>query len=254
MDSVDPFGTGLIRPLIETRTVNLRYTDGTTETVTVPSLLDIKALIENDLPVAIRKWARFKTIYGPKGKVLTDDWIKKWGKTITGLEDVLSSEEITPQSVRVEPSRGFEPFLDYLENRFIEGCQNPVGRIFTSPGFTEATSRVGLLVSDRKVVALQRQLKRTTEREVFWPVLEQAGYDPRKVDARLIWKPKDRLEVSLKDLLSAVYPFQPPNKEQGEYKPALSIPELRDNMTKLTGIELEEKEVNENENANQEKP
>ena len=240
MDTVEPFGIGLIRPLVETRQFTLKYKDGKSETITVPPFLQMKAFIENDLPYAVHRWAKFKVLYGPeKDAKLDPDWIRTKGSDLLGLEDVVTESRVVAQPIPLEVARGFEPLLDYIENRFFEGCQNPVGRLFTSPGFTEASSRVALLLADRKVNALQRQVKRMTEREIFWPVAEQLGYNPKEIEARLVWKPKDKLDVTLKDLLAALYPLQPANKEQGTYAAAITVQELRDNLQKLSGVELE---------------
>jgi len=255
MDSAEPggFGIGLIRPLIETRKFTLRYENGKTETLTVPPFLQMKAMIENELPYAVKRWAHFKVLYGPKeGKDFKKGWADEHAPALTSLEDVVTEVPVEVTPVPLNVSRGFEPLLDYVENRFFEGCQNPVGRLFTSPGFTEASSRVALLLGDRKVSALQRQIKRTTEREIFQPILRQMKYDPKEVEARLTWKPRDKLDVRIADLLAALYPQQPIGPEKAPYTPGITVEEFRDNLTKLTGIELEEK-IEEVEKENVEK-
>ena len=243
MDSSEEggFGIGLIRPLIETRKFTLRYEDGKEETITVPPFLQMKALIENELPYAVKRWAHFKVLYSPKaGEKFPKDWAKTHQEALTGLEDAVTEVPVETTPVPLNVSRGFEPLLDYIENRFFEGCQNPVGRLFTSPGFTEASARIALLLGDRKVSALQRQIKRQTEREIFWPILQQMKYDPKEVEARLTWKPRDKLDIRIRDLLDALFPQQPIGPEKAPYAPGITLEEFRNNLAKLTGIELEE--------------
>jgi len=247
MDNDEPFGPGLIRPLLESRQVTLKYSTGETETVTIPPWCELKALIENDMPIAFRKWVRFKTIFTPEpGAPIKPGWSEEHGKKLTsGLEDVAIEAPIKPQSIKVEPRRGFEPIMDYIENRIFEGCKNPVGRLFTSPGFTEASARVALLLGDRKISAFQRQVKRTVEREIFTPVLTQNGYDPKKVRARIYWNPSDKMDVTLADLIKLAYPTQPNLPEQGTYTPVIDEEELREILAKSGGLDLQPKEETE---------
>ena len=73
-------------------------------------------------------------------------------------------------------------------------------KLFTTPGFTEASARAALEIAERKVLALQRFIKRTCEREVFNPLIRQAGFDPKKADCRLVWG-SEKAEVKLEDLI-----------------------------------------------------
>ena len=71
---------------------------------------------------------------------------------------------------------------------------------FTTPGFTEASARAALEIAERKVMALQRFIKRTCEREIFTPLIQQAGLDPAKANCRINWG-REKPEVQLKDLI-----------------------------------------------------
>jgi len=71
---------------------------------------------------------------------------------------------------------------------------------FTTPGFTEASARAALEIAERKVMALQRFIKRTCEREIFNPLIQQAGLDPAKANCRLNWG-REKPEVKLEDLI-----------------------------------------------------
>jgi len=71
---------------------------------------------------------------------------------------------------------------------------------FTSTGFTEASARAALEIAERKVMALQRFIKRTCEREIFNPLIQQASLDPAKANCRLNWG-REKPEVKLNDLI-----------------------------------------------------
>jgi len=50
-------------------------------------------------------------------------------------------------------------------------------------------------------VALQRFIKRIAEREVFVPVIQQAGLDPKQADCRLNWGMPETPEIELADVV-----------------------------------------------------
>ena len=70
----------------------------------------------------------------------------------------------------------------------------------THDSFTEASARAALEIAERKVMALQRFIKRTCEREIFTPLIQQAGLDPAKANCRINWG-REKPEVQLKDLI-----------------------------------------------------
>ncbi|KPV64335.1 MAG: hypothetical protein AOA66_0295 [Candidatus Bathyarchaeota archaeon BA2] len=57
-----------------------------------------------------------------------------------------------------------------------------------------------LEIAERKVMALQRFIKRTVEREIFQPIIKQGGFDPAKANCRLNWG-MEKPEVKLEDLI-----------------------------------------------------
>lgn len=65
-------------------------------------------------------------------------------------------------------------------NQFIIGGETPIPKIISTPGFTEASVRAAIEVAERKVMALQRFMKRIVEHEIFASIVKQAGYDPGK--------------------------------------------------------------------------
>ena len=97
---------------------------------------------------------------------------------------------------------GFAAYVENLTDEFILGLQTPLPKLIIKRGFTEASAKAAVELVERKVVALQRFLKRVIERHVFAQVVAEAGYDPLKAGVRLNWKPK-RPELRVEDVLDA---------------------------------------------------
>jgi len=53
--------------------------------------------------------------------------------------------------------------------------QTPVIKLYTAPGFTEASATVAREISERKIDFLRRFLKRVVEREIYRDLLESHG-------------------------------------------------------------------------------
>ncbi|MCW4035459.1 MAG: hypothetical protein NWF03_08865, partial [Candidatus Bathyarchaeota archaeon] len=104
------------------------------------------------------------------------------------------------KTVTVDPQARYEPYIDHILNQVYLGGQTPLPKLFTTPGFTEASARAALEIAERKVLALQRFIKRIVEREIFAAVIRQAGFDPKKADCRLNWG-TEKPEVKLEDLI-----------------------------------------------------
>ena len=60
--------------------------------------------------------------------------------------------------------------------------------------------KAALEIAERKVMALQRFIKRTCERQIFTPLIQQAGFDPKKANYRLNWG-TEKPDVKLEDLI-----------------------------------------------------
>jgi hypothetical protein len=90
-----------------------------------------------------------------------------------------------------------------LLNQFYLGCETPLPRLFSTPGFTEASANAALELQDILIKPIQRYIKRQVERELFNIVLSQAGLNPSKAQARLNWSPIKTPQTNLTDLLKA---------------------------------------------------
>jgi len=105
--------------------------------------------------------------------------------------------------VQVDPGVRFTAFIEYVLNQVYLGGQTPLPKLFTTPGFTEASAKAAIEIAERKVMALQRFIKRIAEREIFAPVLEQAGLDQKQAKCRLNWGMPEALDY---EKLAALLP------------------------------------------------
>ncbi len=99
--------------------------------------------------------------------------------------------------------RGFEAHVENISDEFVLGLQTPLPKLIIKRGFTEASARAALELVERKVRALQRFMRRVIERQVFRPLLLQAGIDPREAKVRLHWGVPERPQLSISDVLRA---------------------------------------------------
>lgn len=126
----------------------------------------------------------------------------------------------------IDPRARFEYYIDHILNQFYLGCETPLPRLFSTPGFTEASARAALDLQGMLIKPIQRYVKRQVERDVFDVVLSQAGFDPAEAQVRLNWGSPETPEVNVADMLKAA--------EQNLIRPE----EFRKNAVKLFGWEL----------------
>jgi hypothetical protein len=170
-----------------------------------PAFAAMKAKIERIMPRIFEKYA------GPDVLALLeradDDTIAKFQSAIKnrGEEGAWlfynGKGDIRP--VTIDPRARFEYYVDHLINQFYLGCETPLPRLFSTPGFTEASANAALELQNMLIQPVQRYIKRQVERELFDAVLLQAGLNPALAQARLNWSPYKTVQPSLADLLKA---------------------------------------------------
>jgi hypothetical protein len=116
-----------------------------------------------------------------------------------------SGSEAKVQPIVAERMRGLDFYVESLEDEFILGLQTPLAKLVTKTGFTEASANAALEIAERRVLALQRFLKRGVERYLFDRVVAAAGLDPQKAQVRLNWGMPESLDYEkLTQILSQV--------------------------------------------------
>jgi hypothetical protein len=136
------------------------------------------------------------------------------------------AKNVSVNPVSIDPRARFEYYIDHIVNQFYLGCETPLPRLFSTPGFTEASARAALDLQDMLIDPVQRMVKRRVEREVFAVVLRQDGFDPVKAQVRLNWGSPETPEITAADLIGAAS------------KNLIRPEEFRKNAVKILGWEL----------------
>ncbi len=190
------YGTGVLQVLLHTLAL---HSDKR------PAFAWMKAKIERIMPKIFEKYA------GPDVLALLEradeNTIRNFEKAIKNRGEegawLFYNGKGTIQPVSLDPRARFEYYVDHLINQFYLGCETPLPRLFSTPGFTEASAKAALELQNMLINPVQRYIKRQVERELFSAVLSQAGFDPSKAQARLHWGTPQTKEVNVADLLRA---------------------------------------------------
>jgi hypothetical protein len=190
------FGTGVLQVLLHTLTFNSERR---------PAYAWMKAKIERILPKIFEKYA------GPDVLALLEradaETIQRFEKAIRSRPEegawLFYSGRGDIKPLTIDPRARFEYYIDYMVNQFYLGCETPLPRLFSTPGFTEASARAALELQEMLIKPIQRYIKRHVERAIFAPVLFQAGLNPAEARVRLNWGSPKTPEVSVADILKA---------------------------------------------------
>ncbi|MGB9672052.1 MAG: hypothetical protein ACPLZY_02780 [Candidatus Norongarragalinales archaeon] len=190
------FGTGVLQVLLHTLTF---HSDRR------PAYAWMKAKIERIVPKIFEKYA------GPDVLALLEradaETIQRFEKAIRSRPEegawLFYSGKGDIKPLTIDPRARFEYYIDYMINQFYLGCETPLPRLFSTPGFTEASARAALELQEMLIKPVQRYIKRQVERAVFAPVLLQAGFNPAEARVRLNWGSPKTPEISIADMLKA---------------------------------------------------
>jgi hypothetical protein len=221
-------GTGVLQVLLTELSFN-----GETR----KSFLEMKARIEKIMPEVFEKYAGPDELWlfpGVSAERLSEYQRLIKSKPKAGARFVYDRADADIKTVQVDPRARYEAYVEHILNQVYLGGQTPLPKLFTTPGFTEASARAALEIAERKVMALQRFIKRTVEREIFQPVITQAGFDAVKANCRLNWG-MEKPEIKLEDLIKLA---EISTSSRVEY---VRPEEVRKNLVKF-GFELWEKE------------
>ena len=104
--------------------------------------------------------------------------------------------------VQIDPRGRFDSYIDYMVNQFYLGTETTLPRLFSTPGFTEASANAAKDLQDLLIKPIQRDIKRTVESFVFAPVVKASGVDPAVAGVRLNWGAPESPEISIVDLIA----------------------------------------------------
>ena len=217
------FGIGILQVLLHTLTVNSDKR---------PAYAWMKSKIEKILPRIFEKYAGPDVLALLEGA--SEATIKKFENVIKNRPEEgawlfygkrgASKGDIKP--VTIDPRARFEFYIEHILNQFYLGCETPLPRLFSTPGFTEASANAALDLQDMLIKPIQRYVKRQVERDIFDVVLGQAGFEPAEAQVCLNWGSPETPEVNVADMLRAA--------ELSLIRPE----EFRKNAVKLFGWEL----------------
>jgi hypothetical protein len=191
------FGVGLLQVLLHTLTV---------DTDKRPSYAWMKAKIEKILPNIFVKYAGPDVVVQLEGQ--KEDTIKKYESAIKNRPEegqwlFSGAKSVGVYPVSIDPRARFEYYIDHMVNQFYLGCETPLPRLFSTPGFTEASARAALDLQDMLIKPVQRYIKRQVEKEIFAVTVTQAGLDAAKAKVRLNFGSPETPELVPSDLIKA---------------------------------------------------
>lgn len=193
----EAFGTGVIRSLVE----SFRLENGEQR----PSYVSMKASLEKGMVDIVRKYAGPTEIWKFPG--VADERVAEYAGLLRSMPREGARFVVnTPAEVEVvsvDPRSRFDSYMEHLWNQYCLGLQTPLPKLFTTPGFTEASARAAVEVAERKISAIQRFIKRVVEKEVFAVVVSQAGFEPAEANVRLQWGLPQKPKVEINDVLKA---------------------------------------------------
>jgi hypothetical protein len=132
------FGVGLLQVLLHTLTI---------DTDKRPAYAWMKAKIERIMPRIFEKYAGPDVLaYLEKADAAT---IKQFESTIKNRPEegawLFYNKPCEVKPVTIDPrAQGFVYYIDHIVNQFYLGCETPLPRLFSTPGFTEASARAAL--------------------------------------------------------------------------------------------------------------
>lgn len=189
----EPFGRGILRSLLE----KMEVSNGEMRM----SFLEMKARIENIMPRIFEKYAGPDEVWSipgakPETAITLQGLLKK--KPKEGARFVWSGkDQATISTVQVDPRARYEAYVDHIMGQTNMGGQSPVSALLIDPRYaTKATAETAAAFVERKVMALQRFIKRTIEKGIFDPIVKQADFDPQKASVRLNWGMPEKPDIN----------------------------------------------------------
>ena len=191
------FGVGLLQVLLHTLTI---------DTDKRPSYAWMKAKIEKILPSIFTKYAGPDVVVQLEGQ--KEDTIKKYESAIKNRPEegqwlFSGAKSVGVYPVTIDPRARFEYYIDHMVNQFYLGCETPLPRLFSTPGFTEASARAALDLQDMLIKPVQRYIKRQVEKEIFAVIVAQNGFEAAKAKVRLNFGSPETPEMVPGDLIRA---------------------------------------------------
>lgn len=147
-------------------------------------------------------------------------------------EKFLTNKKFEFHELKIDPRTRFDGYVTSIRTEIELGSQTPAAKLQTTTGYTEASARAVIELVERRIMAIQRKLKRIIEKEIFDRILLSSGINPERARVELHWGQPEIPEFELDDVLKAASTIV-------EGRPLIGWEEAR-NILKKSGWELTE--------------
>ncbi|MEM2759867.1 MAG: hypothetical protein QXU32_06585 [Nitrososphaerales archaeon] len=217
-----PFGIGLFHALALPQTVNGKRR---------PSVLDSWNKMRDAMVRIFENYSDPKVMYvfdNASESFLQDQAVKI--RNMEKGEAFLTNKKFEFHELKVDPRTRFDGYVTAVRTEIELGSQTPAAKLQTTTGYTEASARAVIELVERRIIGIQRKLRRIIEREIFDRVLIKNGLNVQRARVELHWGQPDMPEFNIEDIFRAANTIV-------EGKPLITWQEAR-NILKKSGWEL----------------
>ncbi|MEM4189578.1 MAG: hypothetical protein QW544_03575 [Candidatus Caldarchaeum sp.] len=215
LDPAIPWGLGIAYQLLATQ----RDWRGRI----VPSVFDSEATLRRDLVLFMDR-AIPKTVF--KLRAADTEFERQREELEKAIRepgaDILTNQDIEAKPLQIPDRIKFE-FYDYFANMFHAALRSPVIRLFTTPGFTEASAKEATNLFENAVRALREYVEHVVETQIFSKITSS--------HVEMHWGQPKLPEYRIEDILNAV--------KADEYTPSIITREEARKMLRELGWILE---------------
>lgn len=219
-----PFGIGLFHALAVPQLVSGKVR---------PSVLDSWNNMRDAMVNILDNYSSPKDMYvfeGASETFMQDQAVKI--RNMKKGESFITNKKFDHIELKIDPRTRFDGYITSLRTEIELGSQTPAAKLQTTTGYTEASARAVIELVERRIIGIQRKLRRIIEKEIFDRVLIKNGLNIERANLELHWGQPDVPEFLLADVLEAARTII-------EGKPLISWEEAR-NILKKSGWELTE--------------
>ncbi len=192
----NPFGIGLFHALAVNQVV-----DGELR----PSIIDSIASIRDSMVRIFESYASPKDIYIFENA--SEQFLQEQAEKIRRMKEgqsFITNKKFEHKEITIDPRSRFDKYVEFLQMQLELGSQTPAAKLQTTTGYTEASARAVIELVERRIIGIQRRLKRLIEKEIFDRVLIREGFDVRSVNLELHWGLPDIPTFDMQDVFRAV--------------------------------------------------
>jgi len=190
-----PFGIGLFHALAVPQLI-----DGENR----PSILESIAKMRDSMLRIFDNYASPKDLYVFEGA--SEEFLQDQAAKIRGMkkgESFLTNKKFDHHELTIDPRSRFDKYVEFLQTQLELGSQTPAAKLQTTTGYTEASARAVIELVERRIIGIQRRLKRTIEKEIFDRVLIREGLNVERANLELHWGQPEIPEFNIQDLFRA---------------------------------------------------